>query len=144
MKPVAKHTHLAPPALQLCKGTRMQHWPGKGWRDVRDGMKPQHPLEPLVVTALREGIEELGVELSGIRALQDLGPYAFSSSVSSDAKFMWLYAAEMHSESALLPDTHVAATTAQRAWLDLKSFEAQGRADHVPILRDIASRLAAS
>lgn len=141
MKPVARHAHLEPPALQLCKGTRMQKL-GAGWKDLRDGMAPAGELEPLPVTALREGIEELGLRLDALTQLADLGPYGFSSAISADPKQMWLYAAEMTDEHALLPEREVALTTHARQWMTLEEFEQEGRADHRGILRNIAQRLA--
>lgn len=142
MKPVAKHAHLSPPAFQLCKGTRMQHLPS-GWRDIRDSETPTGGLEPLPVTALREGLEELGLVPSSITKLIDVGPYVFSSAISADAKHMWLYAAQVEDEAALLPHSEIASTTAAREWMSLETFARHGRADHRPILEDIATRLAA-
>ena len=141
MKPVAKHAHLKPPAFQLCKGTRMQKL-AQGWKDVRDGMTVSGELETLPTTALREGIEELGLRLDAIQRLFDLGPYAFASAISADTKHMWLFAAEMTDEDALLHEREIALTTHARSWMTLEEFNREGRDDHRAILHDIATRLA--
>jgi hypothetical protein len=139
MKPVAKHAHLPPPAFQLCKGTRMERL-GNTWLDIRDLPKGGEP-ETLAATALREGIEELGLSLPHIRALYDLGPYDFSSATSADKRSMWLFAAELPDESALLPERDMAETTAARAWMTLEAFGQKGRDDHRAILAAIAAQL---
>lgn len=142
MKPVPKHAHLSPPALQICKGTRMQQLGGH-WRDIRDADTPTGPCETLAVTALREGLEELGLEPSCIINLIDMGPYSFSSAISDDKKQMWLFAAQLDPDRTLLPVSQIAATTASREWMTIEEFEQHGRSDHRAILRDIDARLTA-
>lgn len=141
MKPVPRHAHLAPPAFQLCKGTRMQLLPG-GWQDLRDGGEAPEASEALEVTALREGMEELGVTPDGIEALYDGGPCAFASSRGGGMRSMWLFAARLRTEEALLPMSAVAASTHARRWMTLAEFSAEGRADHRPILAALAALLA--
>ncbi len=143
MKPVARHERLAPPAFQLCKGTRMTR-EREAWRDLRDGEEAGVEAEAVAVTALREGIEELGLRLEGIVKLLELGPYRFSSAKTGRKRHMWLFAAEMESMESFQPDAEVAPTTAERQWLSLAEFDIVGRNDHRYILRDIEARLRAS
>lgn len=141
MKPVPKRPGLGVPAFQLCKGTRQQQVAGQGWRDLRDGELPIGPRETLAQTALREGIEELGLRLDGIVTLFDVGPYAFYSARSGREILMWLFAAELRGRGHVLPMAEVAPTTAERSWLALEEFRQAGREDHRPILSDIAGKV---
>ena len=142
MKPVAKHPHLPPPAYQLCKGTRMQCLP-TGWVDIAEGSAVLGIPETLLATALREGIEELGLTLEAITQLHDVGPYMFASTKVQNARHMWLFTAELSSENALLPMEEVADSTAERSWMTAAEFAQQGRGDHTAILQDIAAKLEA-
>lgn len=142
MKPHAKHAHLPPPEWQLCKGTRMQYLPS-GWRDLAEGEPHTGTPETLAATALREGLEELGLLPESIEQLHDLGPYGFASAKSGSQRQMWLFAARMDDENALLPMAELAATTAARSWMTAAEFARSGRGDHIPILTDIASLLEA-
>ncbi len=143
MKPVPKHAHLPPPSFQLCKGTRMQRL-ATGWQDLRDNEAIVATPETLAATALREGIEELGLSLEGIESLHDMGPYAFASSKSATPRHMWLFAAKLTHENALLPEAEVADTTAERGWMTLADFQQVGRDDHRRILADINKKLGAA
>jgi hypothetical protein len=140
MKPVPRHLKLGAPAFQLCKGTRMQFLGEGGWRDMRDDAAPVGRMETLAATALREGIEELGLKLEAITRILDVGPYRFSSAKSGVTRQMWLFAAEMSSSDAL-PMEEVAKTTTERGWLSCEQFAVVGREDHRYIVRDIAARL---
>lgn len=143
MKPVAKRPGLGAPAFQICKGTRMRRATGHGWIDMRDDTPATGEKETLAVTALREGIEELGLILGNIRQIIDVGPYDFSSAKTGKSRQMWLFALEMLSETDVLPMSGVAPTTAERGWLSLEQFSVVGREDHRYILDDIAARLKA-
>jgi hypothetical protein len=136
MKPVAKNPELGLPKFQLCKGTRMVK-SGNTWKDMRDG-REAGVKETLAQTALREGIEELGINILNINELYDVGPYGFSSATTGKSKAMWLFAAEMASED--MPG-EVALTTAECAWLTAAEFEVAGREDHRYILSDIEKKL---
>lgn len=142
MKPKPKHAHLPPPDFQLCKGTRMQNLSGT-WKDLGDNEPHRGIPETLAATALREGIEELGLSLHGISALYNIGPYAFASSKSTQPRHMWLFAAHLTDESALLPEAEIADTTDIRQWLTLAEFQQCGRDDHRAILADINFKLPA-
>lgn len=136
MKPKASHPDLPPPEFQLCKGTR-QYFDGKSWQDIKTKYVTDQK-ESLIATALREGMEELGLRLSNIETLYDCGPYDFSSASTGKGKSMWLFAAKVKS-----PEDFSAAdaATAERAWLTLAEFKAQGRKDHVTVLRDMVMKL---
>lgn len=139
MKPVAKRPGLGAPAFQLCKGTRM-YKAASGWQDMQADEKAAGEMETLATTAIREGIEELGLIVANIAQLLDVGPYDFSSTATGKGKKMWLFAAEMAKEEFLLRE-EVAPTTADRGWLTLAEFEKAGREDHRSILRDIEKKL---
>lgn len=139
MKPVAQHTGLPPPKFQICKGTRMMKVGGI-WQDIASPPATTVEMESLEETALREGIEELGLVPGNILKLFDLGAYAFASTKSGHEKQMYLFAAEMASEDF---SNDVAATTAARVWLELEEFAIVGRDDHLYILNDIAAKLTA-
>jgi len=141
MKPGSKITGLTEATFQICKGTRMHFVPGTGWRDIRDSKNKMELKETLVQTALREGIEELGLKLGNIVKLIELGTYHFSSATTGKDKEMWLYAAEMVNQSNFLPDSEIASSTAAREWMTAAQFTSAGREDHRYILKDITSKL---
>ena len=138
MRPQAEHPELPPPLLQICKGTRMGLRKGK-WRDISKQAKAEEyeSIEPLLYTALREGIEELGLMLEGITSLVDAGTVNFLSSRSGKPKPLYLYLAEMQHEEALLPMEEVEPSTAERRWLSLEEFYQQGRQDHAEIVHKV-------
>ena len=143
MKPHAKIAGLGEPAFQLCKGTRMHHVPNVGWRDIRESGSRMPQMETLIQTALREGMEELGLKPDNIARLFDVGPYGFSSATTGKSKEMWLFAAEINDPDDFLAEREVAGGTAARQWLSAGEFDVVGRQDHRYILEDIESRLAA-
>jgi len=139
MKPVAKRPGLGAPDFQIGKGTRMEFVGGE-WVDMREAGVIGDERETLVMSALREGIEELGLKLDTIKTLYDAGPYQFASSNTGAPKYMWLFAAEMTSRD-MLADAEIEPSTAERGWLTLADFMIAGREDHRYILTDIASKL---
>jgi len=143
MKPVPKRPGLGAPSFQICKGTRMHKPAGQGWVDLYDDTVSPGEKETLALTAIREGIEELGLKMSEIRRMLDVGAYDFASAKTGKNRQMWLFALEMASEDDVLPMSEVAATTAERGWLSLEQFSVVGREDHRYILTDIAARLQA-
>lgn len=142
MRPVAEHPHLPPPPLQICKGTRMGLSGGK-WKDVKKKFSPHdfERLETPAETALREGVEELGLELSAILRLYDLGDAEFSSASTGKKKSMRLFAAELADERHLLPMESVEPSTAERRWCSLQEFAWQARPDHLDIVEKSRSML---
>jgi 8-oxo-dGTP pyrophosphatase MutT (NUDIX family) len=142
MKPKGMIPGLGEPLFQLCKGTRQYHVPGVGWRDIRDEVGKTAPRkEKLVETALREGVEELGLKLGNIRRIIDMGGYGFTSATTGHGKKMWLFAAEVKNYADFLQAADIAATTSERKWLDTEEFAVVGREDHRYILEDFATRL---
>jgi hypothetical protein len=141
MRPQTKMPELGEPPFQLCKGTRMHHVEKMGWRDVKEPVAPDAKLETLPVTALREGIEELGLKLGNIQQLLDAGPYGFSSATTGKSKTMWLFAAEMKAIEDFLPAREIASSTAERSWMNAAEFNVVGRQDHRYILADIDAKL---
>lgn len=141
MKPHGKMPNLGAPPYQLGKGTRMYFVPGVGWRDMRDEGDYGGVKESLAETALREGMEELGVELTNIKELFDLGPYHFSSATTGKSRQMWLLAAQVREADGFMSASQVAHTTEAREWLSVSEFAVVGRADHHYILQDIEKRL---
>lgn len=141
MKPVAKNASMPEPAFQICKGTRMRLDSLKGWCDMKEHETALSAKEPLLTTALREGIEELGLKLDVIAQILDVGSYPFSSEKTAKTKHMWLYALEMSSMEDMLPMSAVAGTTSERAWLAPEQFDTVGRSDHRAIVRSIETML---
>lgn len=142
MKPVGNIPELGEPPFQLCKGTR-QYFSGLGWHDMRDGAGQGAKKETLAQTALREGIEELGLKLENVARLMDMGGYGFSSATTGKSKQMWLFAAEIKDGGGFLPDADIADTTHARKWLKAAEFAIVGREDHRYIVQDIETRLTA-
>lgn len=140
MKPRSTAPELGIPPFQVCKGTRMHRVPGVGWCDMRQGMHAAD-METLIETALREGIEELGLELENIAGIYDMGAFGFSSATTGKPKQMWLFAAEMMDENDFLHDREVALTTEDRRWFTAQEFAAHGREDHRYILKEMETRL---
>jgi 8-oxo-dGTP pyrophosphatase MutT (NUDIX family) len=140
MKPVAARPGKGEPLFQLAKGTRMHLLNGK-WQDIRDPAFVGAKLEPLQETALREGVEELGLDRAAVITCIELGEVGFTSVRTGEKKAMWLFAAELDNENALLPESSIAPTTAARAWMTLSEFTSKGREDHVAILRQAVSAL---
>jgi hypothetical protein len=141
MKPQGRIPALGHPPFQLCKGTRMQLTPNGGWQDMRENSDEDTIKETLVQTALREGIEELGLKLPNIAGLYDLGPYEFASATTGKSKRMWLFAAKIVDSNDMLPDEAVVETTDERQWLSANEFAVVGREDHRYILDDMEIRL---
>jgi len=140
MTPVAAKPDLGLPDFQICKGTRM--WKTEStWQDMRGVVPEDAELESLAATALREGIEEVGLKLENIARMAPLGEYHFTSATNRKEVNLWLFAAEMKYEDNFLPQSAIAATTESCAWLTLEEFKKQGRPDHAHILSLIEERL---
>lgn len=137
MTPTAAKPELGLPEFQLCKGTRM-YQANCTWHDMKGHVPEGAPLEDLSATALREGIEELGLKLSNIAQLFTLGDYRFTSATSRMEVVLWMLAAEMKNADDF-DAPH--ASTAECAWMTLAEFQKQGRPDHAHILGLIESTL---
>lgn len=142
MVPVASKPDLGLPDFQLCKGTRMMKKDGR-WVDMRGDVPDDVRREPLAHTALREGIEELGIILDNIKRSFPLGEFRFISATSRTEVTLWLMAAEMKDEHEMLSDAHVAKYTTARAWQSLQEFARLGRVDHAHILGLVEEKIRA-
>lgn len=149
MRPEHRIVELGPPPLQICKGTRMKRKPAQQkiplWKDVtwRDMSAPQkdYVMESLAETALREGIEEIGLRLGNIRKFFDAGTAYFASAKTGLKKVMWLFAAEVEKDSEFDPPDTVHAKTAECRWCTLEEFSIEGREDHLRIMQTLSARL---
>ena len=139
LKPRGALPDLGDPPFQMCKGTR-QFWTGSEWKDMRGIGLSAEQKETIAETALREGIEELGLKLDNIDALFDMGMFAFSSATTGKPKSMWLFAAEMHDMDDFLPESATTQVTQLRDWFELADFKVVGRPDHLYILEQIEAR----
>jgi ADP-ribose pyrophosphatase YjhB (NUDIX family) len=137
MKPAAKRPDFPPPQFQLCKGTRMAQAADGKWHDIKEGATIAH-AEPLVQTALREGMEEVGLVLENIITLYDAGTHGFASATTGQKKEAWFFTALLRDGACFTtPD----ASTAECAWMTLDEFAIAGRPDHHYILSQIESLL---
>ncbi|MFW0776781.1 MAG: NUDIX hydrolase [Rickettsiales bacterium] len=143
MKPQNKVPSLGEPPFQICKGTRMHYVPDVGWKDIKEFKHRTDEVETLAQTAVRECIEELGLKMSNIVKLYNMGPYEFSSATTGRSRTMWLFASEIADQKNFLPTSEIAASTAERKWFSSEEFNVEGREDHRYILKDIETRLAA-
>jgi len=128
MRPRGVHPELGSPPFQLAKGTRMTQVMCE-WVDMEKGDIADACAEPLPATALREGIEELGLVLDNIKEWWDMGTHTFASASTGKPKWLRLFAAEMHEPENFLPMEQVAPTTAERRWMRVEEFMRDGRAD---------------
>ena len=133
MKPAAKRPDLPPPEFQLCKGTRMSNASGQ-WADIKEGAVIDAGAEPLAQTALREGMEEIGLVLENIVQLYEIGAFDFASASTGKNKTAWFFAAQVAEQGRF---TQPDATTAECKWMTLLEFAIAGRADHHYILSQI-------
>ena len=115
MKPKAEKPDLDKPEFQIGKGTR-------------------EPDEDILVTGLREALEEVGLRPEGIHTIFEWGGEHFKSQSTGKGKELWLYFAEV-SESTLFdrPSTTVA-KTAGRKWVDADRLSSGVRDDHAALL----------
>jgi hypothetical protein len=142
MKPVAEHKHLSPPSWQIAKGTRMVQINGT-WRDMRKNESlPAHAqLEPLVCTALREGIEEVGLKLENIKSMIDVGVHSFRSVISGTEKQLQLFLCQIRNPDDFLAKSSIATTTADTGWFSLNNLPEDMRSDNVNIIQSITPLL---
>lgn len=140
-KPRGTMPDLGAPPFQLCKGTRQHRLKDIGWRDMKEAAREGMDKETLAETALREGVEELGLTLENMGQIFDMGGFAFSSATTGKEKHMWLFAAEMKDRDDFLHDREIAQTTEARQWLSAGEFAVAGRADHRYIVDAIETRL---
>ncbi len=142
LKPVPKRPDLGDPGYQLCKGTRLLYH-NDSWKDMHEFKPvPENAVqEPLIETAIREGIEELGIELENLAALYQLGLFSFVSEKTGRTKKVWLYACNIEEKKQFQPLEDVQEYTQDRKWCTLKEFATIGRPDHVTMLVHIDAML---
>ncbi len=145
MQPVSSGQHSTPPGFQLCKGTRMQQLPDGAWVDVKDGTLPHEEatLESMLQTATREVEEEAGMQFSPRQTFFDMGPVAFISASTGQAKWMHLFAAVVDGEQVMNSQDLTAAGTQDVRWIPLREAVAPlVRQDHADIIAQVYSQLA--
>ncbi len=144
MRPKAKHAHLPPPELQLCKGTRMcRDSQSHQWRDITDAELPlaaSTDAEPLAVTALREGHEELGLLPENIAGIYALGVHAFQAN-SGKQKTMMLYGVTLKDTAAFIPPCEILAATQETRWLSMADAMQLMRKEHAVLLPSLVRSL---
>lgn len=147
MSPRASEKYSMPSKLQICKGTREYKksiksktvWIDYGAKDI-GGIAPEN-LEPLLVTALREGIEEVGLRTSNLSQIYEHGLVKFKSETTGEPKKLWLYLAEIKDKTAFdFPDKQHA-NTGDRRWVSLNADRELIREDYQEILENIEQQL---
>lgn len=141
-RPRPEKPHLPPPLFQLGKGTRMMLDAGR----LRDCEYADLPLneaqaEPLPVTALREGQEELGLVLDNIKTLYHAGLHSFTSASQGTPKFMALLVAVMKKSEGFERPDPVRSKTEACAWLNPWTESAVIRSDHLSIIQRLLKEL---
>ena len=145
IKPWAKKKHLGPPPWQLIKGTRMIHRAGD-WEDYDkgDSVGKKDELEPLLCTALREGMEEAGLILENIGGIGSFGEHCYKSLSSGKEKKMHLYALLINEKKGFhWPDEEHPVTESMK-WFDINKLPDNTREDAremVGVLKDKLAEL---
>lgn len=153
MKPKAKEgqDYDTPPQFQICKGTREYQYKGEGgvwqWeeckprnRKMKEGDKP----EPLFVTAIREGIEEIGLQPDSIQRSFEWGRATYQGQKVERTHTLWLYVVEVAPDTPFLGPVKGLADTGKQEWFmwppeENKAHEV--RADYITLLDEIAPLL---
>ena len=142
IKPWAKKKHLGPPPWQLIKGTRMYR-SSFGFKDYKKAsdIESEQQLEPLLCTALREGMEEAGLKLENIDGIAPLGTHSYRSISTGKEKFMALYALEMKSKTNFdWPDAHHPVTE-EMEWFNPNKLSDDVREDAADIIKQVTQTL---
>ncbi len=123
-EPKGTKPELGPAGFQIAKGTRESH----------DGEQ-----ESLIVTALREGIEEIGLPLDSIDKAGNWGEVEFTSASKGTKKSMWLYPLKMDEAVEFNEPDAIHAATVAREWFDIQNREESRkiRPDHLQVIRQI-------
>lgn len=144
MRPLARKPEAGPPPFQIAKGSRLAYVGGR-WEDSKnDNTILNHPeaRENIHVTALREGVEELGLNLAKARRMYLGMEFPFTSASTGITKQVWVNAIEMEGRDCLL--SMDLADTAEVRWMSLPEIEHSCRVDHAPIVKAIDKALEAS
>ena len=146
MKPEAMRPELGDPQFQIAKGTREIQLEGV-WQNYdprqHKSKGTKKNLESLYVNAIREGIEELGLDTSQVHSVQEWGAVDFKSELTGLTKTMWLFLAHLPADARFVkPDGDHAATQA-RGWFAIDNEEdaAQIRPDHLDVLKKVEPAL---
>ena len=143
IKPWAKKKNLGPPPWQIIKGTRMIHRQGS-WEDYgkSDDVNDGEILEPLLCTALREGMEEAGLRLDNISAIGLLGEHRYASLSTGKEKVMHLYALLVHNKNDFDWPNKAHPVTEAMKWFNINKLPDNTREDAVAMVADLQDKLA--
>jgi ADP-ribose pyrophosphatase YjhB (NUDIX family) len=147
MKPKGnKKVHDHAPPWQIGKGTRMKAGGDGKFIDIdkRQGYEFTEQDEPIQVTALREGREELGLRKEDVGQLYDLGVYKFTSATKKEPVLLHMFAAQIdprYIKNFVRSDN----TTKRTNWMTLVDIAASNdyHVDHMQIIRDMLEKLQA-
>jgi hypothetical protein len=145
MQPQSSYPDLGPPEFQIAKGTRRMRVSGK-WRDISSRDFPITDLsraEDLLMTAMREGKEEIGLRTENIRRLFWGKRFAFASATQGFERSMMLFVVEVHHPDHFDEPDAYSAKTAARRWLTLAECQELTRPDHRAIVEALVERLCA-
>jgi len=145
MKPIGANPELGDPGFQIGKGSREilidGEWVNYRPREHKSLASPR-TLESLYVNALREGIEEIGLEMANIQAIQEWGVVEFKSERSGNIKTMWLFLAEIENPEHFGEPDEEHGNTESRGWFALgDETDADIRPDHKQVLQTIEPAL---
>ena len=141
-KPAGDKPELGDPGFQIPKGTR-EIFNGDEWEDYKNKSQlasyGAENLETVKVTALREGIEEIGLPVEAIEKAGDWGVATFISASKGTEKAMWLYPLQMNAGTVFNEPDVTHANTVARQWLNINNREQanQIRPDHLQVIREI-------
>ncbi len=140
-KPRARKPKLGRPGFQIAKGTRDIQTSSGNWVAYNPNLHAVENAETLLTTALREAIEEIGLQDSNIQELLEWGGVEFQSASTGNSKYMWLYLAKLNNKHDFKePDTQHADTEECR-WFDIDNPQEMQklRADHKSLIQNIAA-----
>lgn len=141
-EPGRSKPELGPPGFQIPKGTR-EIFDGKEWVDYQNPNQlkefGEDKIEDLKVTALREGIEEIGLPVDAIERGGEWGQAAFQSATTGGLRTMWLYPIQMKADTMFTIPNKIHANTIARDWFDIQVREQAQliRPDHLQAIKKI-------
>lgn len=141
--PRAKYPDRPPPQYQLVKGTR-QGWKNGAFHDLTTDElppSPNQPAEPLLVTALREAEEEIGLDRGKIIKIYDLGVAQSIKTRTGKMERVRLYACELKDSSALAAIAEDHPTTCAFKFFPCHALAGEIREDHLPIVQSACHAL---
>lgn len=144
MRPLARKPEAGPPPFQIAKGSRLAYLGGR-WLDSKedsDILLRSDATESILITALREGVEELGLNLAHARMVHLGREFPFISASTGVTKQVWVNAVEMNGRDCLHGEE--LADTAEIRWMTPEEAGPLCRPDHWPIVKAIDTALEAS